>query len=624
MPTVTLSISVDVSDSLDEARTRLLKTARALNGAWAAALCAMGLLALSSLTLLVVATLLQPVYVVIWSVLLAVTGHNLTRYWPRRPVRRGVLLDAAEVAALRAAVDPGGLVAWPDVVRLVPEAELELTDGELVLGMPLLACLHPRDLCELTRIGAGQALIEQERGVGWAIRVAHGDIGRSVVGRRRPRLTWPSAWLTALLRTRAAALEADLGNWAGACARAAALSSDRSAVAQVSREQVLEAWTILRSEWLDPAVARGRLHVDPFTGLRQFVEAADASGWLAHQRPWWPTTGALPELVARHEETVARQLDDRSDRLRPITWAEHAAEVTVPQWRALVAEVLDASRRSTHEPAVTLASILDLLEAGEGPALARATAADRGLHRGTDPAYSAWTDRFTSRVLTASIGIAAIDARAFHATWSWPEGTRLESADGWKLPVESVVAEVLGMVRDGEGLTRAYAELRGALAELGIDVDELLWLDHDTGPRPERPIGSFAARQGLTARLVVLTDRSLHLFRDPQGPRLTGLFQPPDPHADRVELRKRMLTVWQGDTTDQVLTFDTADVRRARFGPAPGGLWWRLTLTGDDTKLVLRGRGEGLEEEDEVTEWLGDKVEVHRARRPRLAEPVSD
>jgi hypothetical protein len=200
----------------------------------------------------------------------------------------------------------------------------------------------------------------------------------------------------------------------------------------------------------------------------------------------------------------------------------------------------------------------------------------------------------------------------------------LESEDGWKLPVETVVAEVLGMVRDGGGLKRAYAELRGALAELGIDVDEQLWLDHDTGPRPERPIGSFAARQGLTARLVVLTDRSLHLFRDPQGPRLTGLFRPPDPHADAVELRKRMLTVWQGDTTDQVLTFDSADVRRARFGPAPGGLWWRLTLTGDDTQLVLRGRGEGLEEQDEVTEWLGDRVEVHRARRPRLAGPASD
>ena len=610
MPAVTLSISVDVSDSLDEARTRLLRTARALNRAWAVALCSMVVLALSALVLLVVATLVQPVYVVIWSVLLAATGYNLTRYWPRMPVRRGVVLEADEVVSLRAVVDPGDLVAWPDLVRLVPEAELEIADGELLLGMPLLACLHPRELFELVCIATGRSLVEQEPGLRWAVRVAHGDIGRSLVGRRRPRLTWPSARLTALLRSRAAALEADLENWTGACARAAALSSDRSAAAQSSRDQVAEAFTMMRSEWLDPAWTRGRRHVAPFTGLRHFIEAADAAGWLAHRRPWWPTTGGLPALVARHEEAVARELGDRGDRLRPVTWQEHATEVTVPQWRALVAEVLDASRRSTRDPAVTLASVLDLLEAGEGPALAEATAADRGLEGGTDPAYCAWTDRFTARVLTAAIGIAAIDARTFHPTWSWPEGTRLEAEDGWKLPLESVVAEVLGMVRDGEGLERAYAELRVAVTELGIDLDELLWLDHGTGPRPERPIGSFAARQGLTARLVVLTDRSLHLFRDPKGPRLTGLFHPPDPHADGVELRKRMLAVWQGDTTDQVATFATADVRRARLAQAFGGLWWRLTLTGDDTTLVLRGRGEGLEVQDEVREWLGDRVVV--------------
>ena len=71
-----------------------------------------------------------------------------------------------------------------------------------------------------------------------------------------------------------------------------------------------------------------------------------------------------------------------------------------------------------------------------------------------------------------------------------------------------------------------------------------------------------------------------------------------------------MLTVWQGDTTDQVLTLAAADVRRARLGPAIGGLWWRLTLTCEDGNVVLRGRGDGLEEEAEVKEWLGDRVET--------------
>jgi hypothetical protein len=42
-----------------------------------------------------------------------------------------------------------------------------------------------------------------------------------------------------------------------------------------------------------------------------------------------------------------------------------------------------------------------------------------------------------------------------------------------------------------------------------------------------------------------------------------------------------------------------------------GGLWWRLTLAGDDAKLVLRGRGDGAAEATEISEWLGDRVVVH-------------
>ena len=58
----------------------------------------------------------------------------------------------------------------------------------------------------------------------------------------------------------------------------------------------------------------------------------------------------------------------------------------------------------------------------------------------------------------------------------------------------------------------------------------------------------------------MLTDRSLHLFRDQQGLRLGGLIRPVDPRAAHVELRKQMLAVWQGDTTEQVLTLATDDV----------------------------------------------------------------
>jgi hypothetical protein len=488
-------------------------------------------------------------------------------------------------------------MSWPDQVRLVPTPELELTEGELRLGMPLLACLDQSELRELLLAAAVQASLEEERSVRWALRVAHGDIGRPLVG-LRPRLTWPTSRLTQTLRDRTAALEADLGNWEGACERAAAMTSRPSSAAQAARDQVVEAWQLLRSEWLEPGFARGCRHVAPFTGLRHFVEAADAAGWLLEPRPWWPPEGVLADFVARHEEAVACLLDGRGDRLRPITWEEHPVEVTVPLWRALVTEVLDAARRSSYDEAVTLESVLALMETGRRPVPAE-----------------------DSRVLAVAIGIAAIDCREFHPTWSWPEGTALHGDDGWTLPLSSIAAEVIGMVRDGAGHDKAYAELREALEELGIDAQEPLWLANDPGVNPERPIGSFAARQGLAARLVVVTDRVMHVFRDPHGPRLSAMVRLATPRDDSLELRKQMLAVWQGDTTDQVLALAASDVRRARLGPATGGLWWRLTLTCADGVVVLRGRGDGSEEAVEVTEWLGDRVEttwLHAPYRVRV------
>jgi hypothetical protein len=615
-----MSTTVDVSDSLDEARTRLLKTARALNGAWAAALCSMGMLIVASAALLIVAATVRPVYVVIWSVLLAATCYNVTRFWPRRRHRPGRRLGRAEAAALRAVVDPHGRVAWPDRVRLVPRAELELAEGELVLGMPLLACLDPAELRELLLVAALQTSVEDERAVRWALRVAHGDIGRPLVG-RRPRLTWLTSQLTEGLRVRSAQLEADLGNWAGACERAAVSSSRSSAVVIASRDQVAEAWALMRTEWLEPAFARGRRHVAPFTGLRHFVEGADGAGWLKDARPWWPPTGAVADIVAAHEEAVALELDERGSRLEPITWEEHPDQVTVPHWRALVTEVLDAARRTTYDPAVTLESVLVLMESGEDRVLADTTAADRGLTWGETAAYGEWSDRFVARTLMAAIGVAAIDSSQFRPGWTWPEGTALEADDdGWLLPLESIVAEVLGMVRDGDGAEKAYAELREALDELGIDRHEPLWLDHDTSASPERPVGSFSAWQGLGARVVVVTDRALHVFRESQASRVADPHRPAAPADASVELRRRMLTVWQGDTTDQVFTLAATDVRRARLGPAIGGLWWRLTLTSTDGTVVLRGKGDGFEEEAEVKDWLGDRVEtvwMHSTARVR-------
>ena len=584
-----MSATVDVSDSVDEARTRLLRTARALNGAWAALLCSMLSVVVASLVLLLVAVTVRPVYVVMWAVLLAAAAANVTRFWPRRPRRTGVLLDRDERAALRTVVDPESRWVWPEVVRLVPRAELELSEGELVVGLPLLASLDRAELRELVRVAVAQAEVEEVRSVRWALRLAHGDIGRPIV-RRRNRSHWPTTTVTESVRSRAAALEADLGNWAYAWERAAGARSEAAADARAARDEVIDAWALLRTEWLDPAAARGRRHVAPFTGLRHFTEGAGAAGWLTRPRPYWPDTGVLADLVARHEETVALELHERGDQLAPLTWAEHPREVTVPQWRALVTETLDTARRTTRDDAVTLESVLRLV--------------GHGL-----TADEPHADVVAARVLTAAISVAAVDAGAFTPVWAWPEGTRLDAEDGWTLPVQTIVTEVLSMARKEGGVDQAYAELREALDGLGIDVEEPLWLDHDPTARPERPIGSFVAREGLVARLVVVTDQTMHVFRDPHGPRLGRLLEPVSPRDAAQGLRQRMLAVWQGETADQVLAVSAAEVRRARIGPATGGLWWRLTLDCADRTVVLRGRGDGQPEERELREWLGRDLE---------------
>ena len=232
----------------------------------------MGSLVVASLALLLVAVNIRPVYVIIWSVLLAATSFNLTRFWPRRGLGPACCSAGQEADALRTAVDPDGRLTWPAAVRLVPQAELELAEGELALGMPLLACLDPAEIRQLLQVAAVPASVEDERMVRWALRVAHGDIGRPLVG-RRPRLTWPTLQLTEGLRVRAAQLDADLGNWAGACERAASAASRPSEVVIVvpgpDRRGVGADAHRVAGAGLFSAAAR---HLAPFTALRQFVE----------------------------------------------------------------------------------------------------------------------------------------------------------------------------------------------------------------------------------------------------------------------------------------------------------------------------------------------------------------
>ena len=238
----------------------------------------------------------------------------------------------------------------------------------------------------------------------------------------------------------------------------------------------------------------------------------------------------------------------------PITWEEHPAEVTVPHWRALVAEVLDAARRSTHDPAVTLESVLALLEAGEGPVLAeprRSTAvstraARPGLRRVVGEVRLAGADRRDRHRRDRLPAVPARRGRGPRAPrWTprtagpsrWSRSSPRCSAwsataTGWRRPTPSCARRSTSSAstctsRSGSTTTPARGPNgRSAPSRPGRGWPRG-WSWSPTGP---------CTCSGTR--------------RAPGSPGWSG---PSDPRNAAAELRKRMLTVWQGDTTDQVL-----------------------------------------------------------------------
>ena len=130
---------------LHEARSRLLRAARAAQRAWLLALGVAILLVLASATLFAVSLFVNPGYVIMWTVFLSAAIYNVARFWPQPPPAEGVALSEEEVRRLRHALDPHA-PGWPVDVNLVPDAVATVTGRHLTLGMPLLACLAPDDL----------------------------------------------------------------------------------------------------------------------------------------------------------------------------------------------------------------------------------------------------------------------------------------------------------------------------------------------------------------------------------------------------------------------------------------------------------------------------------------------
>ncbi|MBJ7358136.1 hypothetical protein, partial [Nocardioides sp.] len=503
---------------LHEARSRLLRAARAAQRAWLVALGAALLLALAATALFVVSLYVGPGYVLMWTVFLSAAIYNVARLWPHQPAVRGVRLTREEVRRLRHDLDPHSPV-WPEHVTLVPDPVVTVSGRHLTLGLPLLACLAQDDLRRLVAIaGRSSASAEDEGVIRRALVLALGDLGRGRhLWRRQGRP--PRGLARQIQLTLADFAEAQQG-WLAAFRNNAEASSIPDSLALHHQDLVVEGWQLLRKEWLDPSLARGCWHPAPFSSLREFLAGAQAVGALDGALPRRPASGSVVDLVTAHEAEVADvQLGDRrADDLRTITWAEHPTMVTVPLWRAVVGEALDVSRQLSGEvTAATVEGVLGLVESGDLSSVAQRVAP----HHGVDPeqadwaSMSRWVGGYPALLLTAVVGMAAIDSGRFRPRWSWPEGTSLVDETGWVLPLHPLANEVLRPHADGAG--PAFVELRTALTEMGIDVTAPLWLTRERGDtRPaERPTGSFVAFQGLSSRQVIVTDRALHVFGRP-------------------------------------------------------------------------------------------------------------
>ncbi|GAB3249919.1 hypothetical protein [Nocardioides dilutus] len=603
---------------LHEARARLLRAARAADRAWLTAFGLSVVTALAAATLFAVSLFVSPGFVVMWTVFLSAAIYNIARFWPHPPERQGVSLNSEEVRRLRHSLDPHA-PDWPQYVTLVPDPVVSVTGQRLTLGMPLLACLAPDDLKRLVAVAVrSSASAEEDHVVRRALSLVDGDLGRGVpVWRRSSR---SPRGLTGQIHLALAGFVEEHQRWLAAFRNNAEASSRRDSLALHHQDLVVEGWQLMRKEWLDPSLERGCWHPEPFSSLREFLAGVQAVGALDGVLPPRPARGPVVDLVATHEAEVADVLlgDRRADELRTITWSEHPTMVTVPLWRALAGEALDVSRQLTGlaTPA-TVEGVLGLIESGDLIAVARQVAP----HHGLDPdktdwvSMSRWVGGYPALLLTAVVGMAAIDSGWYRPRWSWPDGTSLVNDDGWVLPLHAVANEVL---RPHERRAApAILELGTALAELGIDVTGPLWLTREQGDaRPvERPTGSFVAFQGVSSRQVIVTDRAVHVFGRPWSAGLRNHY------ALRMrgahELRTRMLRVWQGDETDQTAYLLGADIHKAKFSVLTGGGRWRLVLQGRDEKLTLRGFGDGRAQEEQVAALLGDRLATSWLHSPR-------
>ena len=275
-------------------------------------------------------------------------GYNVARFLPRTPeVPRSWFAPSVEDEQLLQdwlAAHAGG---WRPEVALAADVRVEVVDGQLVLGLPLIACLRVEEIAVLVK----DARDLHEPDSHPAVARADGLVRRGVPGRHLALQRAREAWAQAV-RSR---------------------HDDRWQRAVAAATTVDEAQQILQ-QWLDPALEQGLWHADALSALRDFLD-----GWESVGADVWggPRLGpndardALPVIAAYEREIIERTLRGVPHETEPISWDDHARVVDVAVWRRQLSTGLEAAERATGttQPA-TLDAVLTLLDEGWGASIA--------------------------------------------------------------------------------------------------------------------------------------------------------------------------------------------------------------------------------------------------------------